>query len=139
MRTLLPFVANVPMTASDDRMTIVGHYVYQKLLPLQKKQSERSTWKKYGGLPVIHLIDLKKYPIDCPESADYAELVESCKARLLQEGMFDLPGFLLADVTKASVKAIQPAMKTDSYRHARSHNVYFRDKVDGLSAGHPAL
>ena len=139
MRTLLPFVANVPMTASDDRMTIVGHHVYKKLLPLQKKQSKRSTWKKYGGLPVIHLIDLKKYPIDCPESAGYAELVESCKARLLQEGMFDLPGFLLADVTKASVKAIQPAMKTDSYRHARSHNVYFRDKVDGLSAGHPAL
>ena len=74
---------------------------------------------------MIHLIDLKKYPIDCPESADYTELVESCKARLLQEGMFDLPGFLLADVTKASVNAIQPAMKTDSYRHARSHNVYF--------------
>jgi hypothetical protein len=39
MRTLLPFVANVPMSASDDRMTIVGHYVYQKLLPLQKNKA----------------------------------------------------------------------------------------------------
>lgn len=92
MRTLLPFVANVQMTASDDRMTIVGHYVYQKLLPLQKTKRAQyleEIWRS----SVIHLIDLKKYPIDCPESAGYAELVESCKARLLQEGMFDLPGF----------------------------------------------
>lgn len=88
---------------------------------------------------MTHLIDLEKYPLDRSESAEYAALVASCKARLSQEGMFDLPGFLLADVTKAAVKAIQPVMKTDSYRHARSHNIYFRDEVDGLSDDHPAL
>jgi hypothetical protein len=120
-------------------MAIVCYYAYQQFLPLQKSKASAVLGKAYGDLPVTHLIDLKKYPLDRPESANYAALVESCKARLLQEGMFDLPGFLLADVTKASVKAIQPVMKTDSYRHARSHNIYFRDDVDGLSDDHPAL
>ena len=38
-----------------------------------------------------------------------------------------------------AVAAAAPAMATDSFRHARSHNIYFRDNVEGLADDHPAL
>jgi len=39
-------------------------------------------------------LDLEKYPLDRPDSAAYAELVEKCQAGLVSDGMFNLPGFL---------------------------------------------
>lgn len=86
-----------------------------------------------------HLIDLETYPLDRPESDAYVALVESCKKRLSENGMFDLPGFLHPEVTKAAADAVKPAMATEAFRHARKHNIYFKDKVDGLSEDHPAL
>lgn len=86
-----------------------------------------------------HLLDLDTYPLDRPDSPEYAALVASCRARLAEEGMFDLPGFLRPEVTKAAAEATKPAMATESYRHARSHNIYFRDAVEGLAPDHPAL
>lgn len=53
--------------------------------------------------------------------------------------MFDLPGFMRADVTQAAADPTKPAMATSSFRHARKHNIYFRDTVEGLSEDHPAL
>jgi len=86
-----------------------------------------------------HLLDLDSYPLDRPDSPEYAALVAKCKARLATEGMFDLPGFMRPDVTKAAADATKPAMATESFRHARRHNIYFRDIVEGLSEDHPAL
>jgi hypothetical protein len=83
-----------------------------------------------------HLLDLDTYPLDRPESPEYAALVARCKARLGAEGMFDLPGFLRPAVTKAAADAAKPA---ESFRHARKHNIYFRDTIEGLSDDHPAL
>jgi len=86
-----------------------------------------------------HLVDLDTYPLDRPDSAAYADLVARCKARLTREGMFDLPGFLRPEVTKLAAEATKPAMARESFRHARSHNIYFRDTVEGLAPDHPAL
>lgn len=86
-----------------------------------------------------HLLDLDTYPLDRPESPEYAALVAICKARLAADGMFDLPGFMRADVTKAAAEAVKPAMATEAFRHARQHNIYFRDTVEGLPEDHPAL
>lgn len=85
------------------------------------------------------LVDLATYPIDRPDSAGYRDLVAECRARLAADGMFELPGFLRPDATRAAVEAIAPAMARDSFRHARSHNIYFRDSVEGLAPDHPAL
>lgn len=85
------------------------------------------------------LIDLETYPLDQPASPAYAALVANCRKRLAADGMFELPGFLHADVTAAAADAAKPAMTTESYRHARQHNIYFRDTVEGLSADHPAM
>lgn len=86
-----------------------------------------------------HLLDLETYPLDRPESPGYAALVAECRARLAADGMFELPGFLRPDATRAAAEAARPAMARESYRHARLHNVYFRDTVDGLSDDHPAM
>jgi len=85
------------------------------------------------------LIDLATYPLDRPESAAYVQLVAQCRATLAAEGMFELPGFLRPETLRAAVAVATPAMASESFRHARRHNVYFRDHVDGLNADHPAL
>lgn len=86
-----------------------------------------------------HLLDLEAYPIDKPESAEYAALVESCRTRLAADGMFELLGFLKDNVVRAAVDLATPAMANDSHRHARMHNVYFRDTVEGLSDADPVM
>ena len=86
-----------------------------------------------------HLIDLETYPLDRPECEAFAKLVENCKTRLFAQGMFDLPGFLRPEATQRAVEAVEPAMASESFRHARTHNIYFKDEVDGLSEDHPAL
>jgi hypothetical protein len=88
---------------------------------------------------MMHLIDLDTYPLDRPECDAYAALVARCRERLCADGMFDLPGFLRPDVTRAAADAVKPAMATEAFRHARKHNVYFKDEVDGLPQDHPAL
>lgn len=86
-----------------------------------------------------HLIDLETYPVDQPESGAYLALVQHCRARLATTGMFELPGFFRPEATRQAVETARPLMDTESFRHARRHNVYFRDSVEGLSADHPAM
>jgi len=79
------------------------------------------------------------YPLDQPESREYAELVEMCKVSLATNGMFNLPGFFRPGVAQAAADAAKPAMDTDSYKHARRHNVYFQDSMPGIDDDHPAM
>ncbi|AUH63808.1 HalD/BesD family halogenase [Paracoccus zhejiangensis] len=86
-----------------------------------------------------HLLDLDTYPIDRPDSPACLALVESCRARLAEDGMFDLPGFLRPEATEAAARAAAPTMAREGFRHARRHNIYFRDEVEGLTENHPAM
>ena len=85
------------------------------------------------------LLDLETYPIDQPDSATYTALVAKCREDLAAYGMFELAGFVRLEAVKAAVENATPVMAHDSFRHARSHNIYFRDKVEGLADNHPAL
>jgi len=85
------------------------------------------------------LVDLETYPIDQPGSPAYAALVAECRARLAVDGMFELPGFMRPEMVKKAAADVGPAMASESFRHARSHNIYFRDSVEGLAPDHPAL
>ena len=85
------------------------------------------------------ILDLTTYPIDRPDSQEYKTLVEDCRATLKREGMFELPGFMRPEVAARAAAMAAPAMASDSYLHARTHNAYFLDAVEGLSADHPAL
>ena len=53
--------------------------------------------------------------------------------------MFELPGFMRPEVASRAADLAAPAMASKSFRHARRHNVYFLDAIDGLAADHPAL
>lgn len=86
-----------------------------------------------------HLLDLEKYPLDHPDSAEYAALVERCRTALATEGMFNLPGFFKPGVARAAADAAKPAMDTASFRHARRHNVYFKDSMPEIDDTHPAM
>ena len=44
------------------------------------------------------VIDLVKYPLDRPDSTEYADLIELCQTQLKQFGSVDLPGFIRDDV-----------------------------------------
>ena len=85
------------------------------------------------------IIDLDSYPIDRPESAAYAALVERCRAELARDGMYNLPGFVRPEAIERAVQQVEPVMAADSFTHERAHNIYFEPEIPGLPADHPAL
>lgn len=84
-------------------------------------------------------LDLESFPIDRPESAAYRDLVARCQGEMASGGMFNLDGFLRSDHAAAEAVAHTPKMDTESFNHAREHNVYFLKNVPGLDDDHRAL
>lgn len=85
------------------------------------------------------VLDLQRFPIHQRGSDAYQALLARCKSELADNGMFNLPGFLLPQVAAKTVAQINPVMAEASFTHKRSHNIYFLDSVPGLAADHPAL
>jgi len=83
------------------------------------------------------LLDLDRYPVDREDAA--SELIERCRADLANTGMFNLEGFVRPEAILRAAQEITPLTSSASFTHERSHNVYFLDKVAGLSENHPAL
>ena len=86
-----------------------------------------------------HIIDLKRYPLHHPGSAEWAALVTDCRAELAANGLFNLPGFLRPAQIEKAVQELHPLLATQAFVHARRHNIYFRKSVPGLPADHAAL
>jgi hypothetical protein len=84
-------------------------------------------------------IDLKRYPIDRPDSRDCLELIAACRGELARDGMFNLAGFLKPGAITLGVSQVKPVLESRSFTHTREHNIYFKPKIDGLPADHPAL
>lgn len=85
------------------------------------------------------ILDLDRYPLDRPHSPEWAALVASARADLARDGMFNLPGLMRPAALQDAVAQLEPRFATESFTHARSHNIYFRREVEGLPADHPAL
>ncbi len=85
------------------------------------------------------IIDLDRYPLDQPDSAAWAALVCDCQARLAKDGLFNLAGFVRETVLQSAVDEVSPLLATQSFEHARNHNIYFKKTIDGLAPDHPAL
>lgn len=85
------------------------------------------------------ILDLDRYPLDQPDSPEFAKLVADCQRAMATEGMFNLDGILRPPAIARAVGEIEPLMGSVSFTHRRWHNVYFKDKVDGLAPDHGAL
>ncbi len=84
------------------------------------------------------ILDLERFPLDSPDSAEWQALVHQCQADLENDGMFNLQGLMRPRIAATAVAGMLPRFETESFLHERSHNIYF-NKVDGLSNDHPAL
>ncbi len=84
-------------------------------------------------------LDLERYPLDRPGTPAYLALVARCRADLAREGMFNLEGLVRPAVIRAAAAELAPLAASSSYTHARTHNVYFLERVEGLDDSHPAL
>ncbi|MFO0993782.1 MAG: 2OG-Fe(II) oxygenase [Hyphomicrobiales bacterium] len=88
---------------------------------------------------VEEAIDLDRYPIDKPDSDAYRALVSRCRRDLGTDGMFNLEGLLVQPAIALAVAQVKPIVERESFTHTREHNIYFKPKIDGLPADHPAL
>jgi hypothetical protein len=84
------------------------------------------------------IVDLDRYPIDGEGSAAYARLAERCRAELRDTGSFNLDGFVRAAAVDRAVSELGPLMASGGFRHARRHNIYFKDDIPDLAGDHPA-
>jgi hypothetical protein len=85
------------------------------------------------------ILDLDRYPVDRLGTDAGDALVTSCQAELAAAGMFNLPGFVRPNIIGLAADQLTPLIDSVAFTHRRSHNVYFRREVPGLSPDHPAL
>lgn len=86
-----------------------------------------------------NILDLDRYPLDKPGSTEWFALVETCKADLVKDGMFNLEGFVKSVALTRAVDELKPIIDTLAFVHKRSHNIYFKKEIQGIAADHPAL
>ncbi len=84
-------------------------------------------------------LDLERYPLDKPGSTSWTNLVARCREELQQGGMFSLDGLMDRATAESSGAALAPKFATESFHHAREHNIYFVKSIPGLPEDHPAL
>jgi len=85
------------------------------------------------------ILDLDRYPLDCPGSPNWEMLVQRCRADLVRDGMYNLEGLVRPEALTRAVAELRPVIDTLSFTHRRRHNIYFRKEIPGLAADHPAL
>lgn len=85
------------------------------------------------------IVNLDRYPLDQPHTTAWSALVDECKTKLLDKGLFNLPDFLCDDALATAVNELKPILAMESFAHARRHNIYFKKSIEGLDASHPAL
>ncbi len=85
------------------------------------------------------ILDLDRYPLDQPGSPGWTALVDRCRLSLARDGMFNLEGLMRPGAVSQSVHEVTPVLDASAFTHKRSHNVYFRKEIPGLTSDHPAL
>ncbi len=84
------------------------------------------------------IVDLERYPIDPADSPASGSLAARCRRDLLEHGSFNLEGFVRPAALERAVSEVEPLMQSVSFRHARRHNIYFKDDLPDLPLEHPA-
>ena len=85
------------------------------------------------------VLDIDRWPLEALDGPQGQALVAGCREELRETGMFSLPGLIRPEALRACVWEVAHLFDTASFTHARDHNIYFDDEIEGLEAGHPAL
>ena len=85
------------------------------------------------------LLDLKRFPIDDLAGEPGLALVARCRRELAERGTFSLEEFVRPQALARCVAEVEPVFAAAAFLHKRSHNIYFKDRIDGLPSEHPAL
>ena len=88
---------------------------------------------------VRQFLDLERFPLHRPGGVRCRALLARCRHDLRETGMFNLTGFIRPESLERCVAEVEPLFGTAAFTHAREHNIYFDDEIEGLDAGHPAL
>ena len=90
-----------------------------------------------ASLVSIHeLIDLERYPLDQPDSARYAAVLNDCRAHLRSEGCMVVPGFIRAEAIEVLI-AEADSVAEAAHRSYNDTNVYFSADDESLPKSHP--
>jgi len=90
-------------------------------------------------MDIAEIVDLERFGLDRPGSADWQALAARARADLAEGGMFNLDALVRPGALAAMLAEIMPVIETASFRHRRRHNIYFKPEIEGLAPGHPAL
>ena len=82
------------------------------------------------------VVDLRRYPIGEPGSADYRTLVQSCRDQLRDRGVAQLAGFLTPAAVGEMI-AESGRLADRAWVSNQSHTVYFRPPDDSAGPDHP--
>ena len=85
------------------------------------------------------ILDLDRFPLDCLDGVRGRALLARCRQALGDAGMFSLDGLIRPDALERCTAEVEPLFATEAFTHAREHNIYFDDEIEGLEADHPAL
>ena len=88
---------------------------------------------------IQNLIDLNRYPLHRAGEDNFETLVRECRSQLAKNGLFNLPNFLQPGVSDDIADALAARWQSEAFHHKRSHNIYFKPKIEGLAPDHPAL
>ncbi len=88
---------------------------------------------------MFDFLDLERYPLDRAHSPEWLALVARCRADLSRDGMFNLEGLMDRNVAEVAGGGLSEKFATESFHHAREHNIYFAKSIPGLPEDHPAL
>ncbi|MEM7429666.1 MAG: 2OG-Fe(II) oxygenase [Pseudomonadota bacterium] len=85
------------------------------------------------------ILDLERFPLQDLAGEAGKALVSRCQAELEEAGMFNLPGLVRPEALSTCVAEVVPELEANAYTHTQLHNIYFKSKIEGLPANHPAL
>ena len=86
-----------------------------------------------------NILDLTRFPIDQPNTPEWQNLVDRCRADIAADGMFNLEGLMRLAVAADVAFGLMSRFEAESFEHARMHNIYFMKSIPDVPDNHPAL
>ena len=82
------------------------------------------------------LLDLDRFPLGELDGAPARALLAHCRKELHRTGMFSLEGLIRPQALERCIAEGEPVLGSASFTHAREHNIYFDDTIQGLDPVH---